>query len=211
MGGSRSSKMMGFLLGFVMLAGWHLSAFAQESPVVLREAFSKIMEDYVEQPDPSYLASSAVNGMEVFLSSVNRDFPKTDIDYSTVGIDAKKAENLVADQYLIWSKSTPSDPRKLEYAAIDGMLAALDPHSGFLTPDAYKELQTETRGSFGGVGLEINADKGILTVVSPIEDTPAYLAGIKARDRITHIDGVSTQGITVWDAVKKMRGPKDSR
>lgn len=211
MGGSRSSKMMGFLLGFVMLAGWHLSAFAQESPVVLREAFSKIMEDYVEQPDPSYLASSAVNGMEVFLSSVNRDFPKTDIDYSTVGIDAKKAENLVADQYLIWSKSTPSDPRKLEYAAIDGMLAALDPHSGFLTPDAYKELQTETRGSFGGVGLEINADKGILTVVSPIEDTPAYLAGIKARDRITHIDGVSTQGITVWDAVKKMRGPKDSK
>jgi len=206
----QTRKMTGILLGVILVLGWHLPAFAEESPVVFREVFSKIMEGYVEQPDPAYLASSAVNGMEVFLKSGNRDFSKSGIDYSAAGMDAKKAENLVADQYLIWSKSAPSDPRKLEYAAINGMVAALDPYSSFLTPEAYKELQTETRGSFGGVGLEINADKGIVTVVSPIEDTPAYRAGIKARDQITHIDGMSTKGITVIEAVKKMRGPKDS-
>ncbi|MCX5830223.1 MAG: S41 family peptidase [Deltaproteobacteria bacterium] len=211
MRGLQAGKMMGALLIVTLLAGWHLSAFAEESPVVFRDAFSKIMENYVEQPDPSYLASSAVNGMEELLNANNRSFAKISIDYSAIGIDAKKAENLVADRYLIWSKSAPSDPRKWEYAAITGMLAALDPHSGFLTPEMYKEMQVDTRGSFGGVGLEINAAKGILTVVSPIEDTPAYLAGIKARDQITRIDGISTQGITVTEAVKKLRGPKDSK
>ncbi len=203
--------MMGALLVVALLAGWHSSAFAEESPVFFREAFSKIMINYVEQPDPSYLASSAVNGMEELLNANNRSFSKMGMDFSDIGKDSQKAENLVADQYVIWSKATASDPRQLEYAAIKGMLAALDPYSSFLTPEMYKEVQVDTRGSFGGVGLEINADKGILTVVSPIEDTPAYLAGIKAKDQITRIGGISTQNMTVAEAVKKLRGPKDSK
>ncbi|MDD5168542.1 MAG: S41 family peptidase [Syntrophales bacterium] len=211
MRGLPTRKMMGALLAVTLLAGWPLPAFTEESPVVFREAFSKIMKYYVEPPDPSYLASSALGGMEEFLHAQKRSFTKINIDYSMIGNDAKKAENLVADQYPLWLKSTPSDSRQLEYAAISGMTAVLDPHSSFLTPEIYKEMQVDTRGSFGGVGLEINADKGILTVVSPIEDAPAYLAGIKARDRITQIDGVSTQGISVMEAVKKMRGPKDSK
>lgn len=211
MRGLQARKIMGALVVVIMLAGFHLPAFAEESPVIFREAFSKIMENYVEQPDPSYLASSAVNGMEELLKAHNRNFAKIAMDYSDIGKDTKKAENLVADRYVIWSKSTTSAPWQLEYAAIGGMIAALDPNSSFLTPEMYKEMQIETRGNFGGIGIEISAAKGILTVVSPIEDTPAYLAGIKAKDQITRIDNISTQGITVTEAVKKLRGPKDSK
>jgi carboxyl-terminal processing protease len=98
------------------------------------------------------------------------------------------------------------DTEKLIYGAIEGMLATLDPHSNFLTPDVYRELQVETKGRFGGLGIEITIRDGILTIVSPIEDTPAYRAGLKAKDRILKIDGESTKNMTLFEAVKKMRG-----
>jgi carboxyl-terminal processing protease len=80
-----------------------------------------------------------------------------------------------------------------------------------MTADMYKELEVETRGSFGGIGIEITIKKDVLTVVSPIEDTPAFNAGIKAGDQIIQIDGKSTKDITIMEAVKKLRGPKDSK
>ena len=95
--------------------------------------------------------------------------------------------------------------------AINGMLTSLDPHSAYLTPDLYKELQVDTKGSFGGLGIEITMRNNILTVVSPIEDTPAYRAGVKAGDMIIKIDGQFTKDMTLVDAVKKMRGPKGSK
>jgi carboxyl-terminal processing protease len=95
--------------------------------------------------------------------------------------------------------------------AINGMLASLDPHSAYLTPDLYKELQVDTKGSFGGLGIEITNRNGVLTVVSPIEDTPAYRAGVKAGDEIMKIDGEFTKDMTLVDAVKKMRGPKETK
>jgi carboxyl-terminal processing protease len=95
--------------------------------------------------------------------------------------------------------------------AINGMLTSLDPHSAYLTPDLYKELQVDTKGSFGGLGIEITNRNGVLTVVSPIEDTPAYRAGIKAGDAILKIDGEFTKDMSLVDAVKKMRGPKDTK
>jgi carboxyl-terminal processing protease len=95
--------------------------------------------------------------------------------------------------------------------AINGMLTSLDPHSAYLTPDLYKELQVDTKGSFGGLGIEITMRNNILTVVSPIEDTPAYKAGVKAGDMIIKIDGQFTKDMTLVDAVKKMRGPKGSK
>jgi carboxyl-terminal processing protease len=98
-------------------------------------------------------------------------------------------------------------PEDLIYGAINGMLRTLDPHSSFMMPDMYKELQVETKGSFGGIGIEISMKKNILTIVSPIEDTPAYRAGLKAEDKIISIDGESTENMTLIDAVKKMRGP----
>jgi carboxyl-terminal processing protease len=98
-------------------------------------------------------------------------------------------------------------PEELIYGAINGMLRTLDPHSSFMMPDMYKELQVETKGSFGGIGIEISMKKNILTIVSPIEDTPAYRAGLKAEDKILSIDSESTENMTLIDAVKKMRGP----
>ncbi len=99
------------------------------------------------------------------------------------------------------------DTKKLIYGAINGMIDSLDPHSGFMPPDAYKDMQIDTNGQFGGLGMEIGVKNRALTVVSPIEDTPAYKAGIKAGDKILKIDGAPTGDMTIFDAVKKMRGP----
>ena len=99
-----------------------------------------------------------------------------------------------------------TEPEDLIYGAINGMLITLDPHSSFMRPDIYKELQVETKGSFGGIGIEITIRKKILTIVSPIEDTPAFRAGLKAADKIVKIEGESTENMTLFDAVKKMRG-----
>jgi carboxyl-terminal processing protease len=104
----------------------------------------------------------------------------------------------------------PVSTKDLINGAITGMLASLDPHSAYLTPDLYKDLQIETRGSFGGLGIEITIKNGILTVVSPIEDTPAYRAGIKPNDQIIKINNDFTKDMTLTDAVKAMRGPKGS-
>ncbi|HOO39928.1 MAG TPA: S41 family peptidase [Syntrophales bacterium] len=95
--------------------------------------------------------------------------------------------------------------------AISGMMKSLDPHSTFMTAEEYKELEVETKGSFGGIGIEITLLKDVLTVVSPIEDTPAFQAGIKPGDQIIKIDGKSTKDITIQEAVKKLRGPKDTK
>ncbi len=100
------------------------------------------------------------------------------------------------------------DVKELVQGAIVGMLKTLDPHSSYMTPDMYKEMQIETKGSFGGLGIEIGIRDGVLTVISPIEDTPAYRAGILAGDKIIKISGESTKDLTLADAVKKMRGKK---
>ncbi|MBF0569398.1 MAG: S41 family peptidase [Candidatus Omnitrophica bacterium] len=92
------------------------------------------------------------------------------------------------------------------YGALTGMLSSLDPHSQFLTPDEYKDLKTETEGKFGGLGIEISVRDGLLTVITPIEDTPAWKAGIKAGDRIVKIEKDLTKEMTLNDAVKKLRG-----
>ncbi len=103
------------------------------------------------------------------------------------------------------------EPQALIQGAINGMIKTLDPHSTFMTADMYKELEVETQGQFGGIGIEITLLKDVLTVVSPIEDTPAYNAGVKSGDQIIRIDGKSTKDITIMEAVQKMRGPKDTK
>ena len=95
--------------------------------------------------------------------------------------------------------------------AIKGMLSSLDPHSSYLKPDDFKELQVETKGSFSGIGIEITLKDDMLTVVSPIEDTPAFKAGIQAGDRIIKIENEPTKDMSLVEAVKKLRGPKGSK
>jgi len=103
------------------------------------------------------------------------------------------------------------DTKKLIYGAINGMLSSLDPHSSFMPPDMYKEMKIDTKGSFGGLGIEITIKDGFLTVISPIEDTPAFRAGIKAGDQIIKIDNKFTKDMSIMDAVKRMRGPKGTK
>ncbi|MEI6609327.1 MAG: S41 family peptidase [Deltaproteobacteria bacterium] len=103
------------------------------------------------------------------------------------------------------------DSSALIQGAINGMIKSLDPHSTYMTPELYKELEVETQGRFGGIGIEITLLKDVLTVVSPIEDTPAFIAGIKSGDQIIKIDGKSTKDITIMEAVKKLRGAKDTK
>ena len=104
-----------------------------------------------------------------------------------------------------------TNSKDLIYGAIKGMLETLDPHSAFMPPQMYKEMQEETKGRFEGLGMEITIKDGFLTVVSPVEDTPAFKAGILAEDQILKIDGEPTKNLTLMDAVKRLRGPKGSK
>ncbi len=100
------------------------------------------------------------------------------------------------------------DTEKLVHNAIKGMVENLDPHSTFMPPEAFDRLQDDTRGNFSGIGIVITLKKGLLTVISPIEGTPAYKAGMQAGDIIIKVDDKSTRGMALWEAVKLMRGPK---
>jgi carboxyl-terminal processing protease len=101
--------------------------------------------------------------------------------------------------------------RDLIYGAVKGMLDTLDPHSAFMPPDAFREMQVETQGTFGGLGIEITVKDRMLTVVAPIDGTPAERAGIQPGDRIVKIEGQPTKDMTLMDAVRKLRGPKGSK
>ncbi|MGE5309239.1 MAG: S41 family peptidase [Deltaproteobacteria bacterium] len=96
--------------------------------------------------------------------------------------------------------------KDLIYGALKGMVGSLDPHSQFMDPETYNELKVDTEGKFGGLGIEITIKDSLLTVITPIEDTPAWKAGIKAKDRIVKINNELTRDMTLTDAVKKMRG-----
>lgn len=107
----------------------------------------------------------------------------------------------VREQYV----EEKSDEDLVE-SAINGMLVALDPHSSYLDEDDFKEMQVQTRGEFGGLGIEVTMENGLVKVVSPIDDTPAYHAGVLAGDYITHLDDTPVMGLTLSEAVDKMRG-----
>jgi carboxyl-terminal processing protease len=100
----------------------------------------------------------------------------------------------------------PDDTMLVE-SAINGMLAALDPHSSYMSPKNYRDMQVQTRGEFGGLGIEVTMENGVVKVVSPIDETPASKAGIQANDLITHLDNEQISGLTLEQAVEKMRGP----
>jgi carboxyl-terminal processing protease len=136
------------------------------------------------------------------------------ISLAISGIDKKKKDDLY-QQVELFSDSLAiiqreyvdeAKPKDLIYGALKGMLSSLDPHSQFMDADTYNELKVDTEGKFGGIGIEITIKDGLLTVVTPIEDTPAWKAGLKTNDRIVKINGELTRDMTLLDAVKKLRG-----
>ncbi|WP_456297703.1 S41 family peptidase [Elstera litoralis] len=100
----------------------------------------------------------------------------------------------------MWKKV--SDQALIE-AAINGMLTSLDPHSSYMNPKSFEEMQVQTSGEFGGLGLEVSQEQGVIKVVSPIDDTPASKAGLKPNDLITHINGEAIVGLTLQESVEK--------
>src|SRR4030043_1739728 len=114
---------------------------------------------------------------------------------------------LIQKDYVEETKS-----KDLIYGAIKGMLETLDPHSGFLPPNMFKDMQDETKGRFEGIGIGITIKEGALTVEgSPIEDTPAFKAGIQSGDQIIKIEGEPTKNLSLFEAVKRIRGPKGTK
>ncbi|OGP91269.1 MAG: peptidase S41 [Deltaproteobacteria bacterium RBG_16_48_10] len=144
-------------------------------------------------------------GVTIGLSQSNKVPALSSSVYDELKVFADVLSHLQKD-YVEETKS-----KDLIYGAIKGMLETLDPHSGFMPPETFKEMQAETKGRFEGLGIEITMKDGILTVVAPIEDTPAFRAGILAGDQIIKIDGELTKNLTLMDSVKKMRGPKGSQ
>ena len=142
--------------------------------------------------------------MGVFLLNGNNGNVKADTDdiYKNLEIFAEVLRQ-VEDNYV-----EPQETQKLIQGAIKGMMQSLDPHSSYMTKEEHEDLLIETKGSFSGIGIEITLKDNILTVVSPIEDTPAYEAGLKAEDKIIKIEDKSTIDMTLLDAVKHIRGEK---
>src|ERR687890_177655 len=105
----------------------------------------------------------------------------------------------------------PVTDEQLIETAINGMLTALDPHSSYLNRKSFQDMQVQTRGEFGGLGIEVTMEDGLIKVVAPIDDTPAARAGILANDIITHLDDDAVQGLTLNQAVEKMRGAPNTK
>ncbi len=140
-----------------------------------------------------------VFGIHSFVSSATEKKKKDDL-YRQVELFSDTLA-IVQSEYV-----DEVEPKNLIYGSLKGMLSSLDPHSQFMDPDAYSELKVDTEGKFGGLGIEITVKDGLLTIVTPIEGTPAWKAGLKTNDRIVKINNELTRDMTLTDAVKRMRG-----
>ena len=156
--------------------------------------------------------------IENMLNYLNKSLTKILICllFSTTTIFSAENDNKVYEQLNVFGEAFDRinemyveevDVERLIQSAINGMLNSLDPHSGFLPPRSYEDMQIDTKGSFGGLGIEVTQEEGFVKVVSPMDDTPAFRAGVEAGDYITHIDGEPILGLSLSEAVEKMRGP----
>ena len=140
-------------------------------------------------------------------------------DYSSVVAKEQESDTLIYEQLDLFGKVFERireeyieevSTKDLVEAAIKGMLTSLDPHSSYLAPDDFEDMRTQTKGEFGGLGIEVTQDEGYIKVITPMDDTPAFDAGIEAGDFITSVDGKSLLGLTLNEAVDLMRGPVGS-
>ena len=140
-------------------------------------------------------------------------------DYSSAVAKEQESDTLIYEQLDLFGKVFERireeyieevSTKDLVEAAIKGMLTSLDPHSSYLAPDDFEDMRTQTKGEFGGLGIEVTQDEGYIKVITPMDDTPAFDAGIEAGDFITSVDGKSLLGLTLNEAVDLMRGPVGS-
>jgi carboxyl-terminal processing protease len=181
-----------------------------------------VKDNYIDQKriDPREMLSAALNHVERLVPEVivteaenkrsitvqtgehRQEFAVTDIN--TIWEMAWKLKDIFT--FIQANLTASTDVREVEYAAINGMLSTLDPHSFFLKPDSYKEIKTSTKGKFGGLGIQIQARDGYITIIAPLKDTPAWRAGLKKLDKIVRIDDESTANMNIDEAVNRLRG-----
>jgi carboxyl-terminal processing protease len=152
------------------------------------------------------VALGAVAGFGIALSVLPAAKGASEMDaYQSLNLFSNAFERVRANYVR------PVKDGELINAAIQGMVTSLDPHSSYMDPKAYNDMQITTKGQFGGVGIEVTQEEGLIKVISPIDGTPAAKAGIKSGDRIAGIDGVSIAGLALNDAIDKIRGPEGSK
>jgi carboxyl-terminal processing protease len=178
---------------------------------IFNAGLKRVREDYVTKPDDVLLITHAVEGLAKNFSLSDWDATATEANIRKMGAGRQLDANV-----SVFGHTIDEIQRKLgkeigEFtlvaAAFDGMLGSLDPHSGYLNPKTFRDMQVQTRGEFGGLGLEVTLENGVVKVVSPIDGTPAARAGLLTNDLITHLDGTQIAGLTLEQAVEKMRGP----
>ena len=157
------------------------------------------------------LGATAGAAMTLFASQPHMTFAVTSAKAAVA--DTYRQLNLFGDVFerVRADYVEKPDDSKLIESAINGMLVGLDPHSSYMDPKSFKDMQVETSGEFGGLGIEVTMEDGVIKVVAPIDETPAAKAGILANDLITKLDDDQVQGITLSQAVEKMRGPVNTK
>jgi len=189
---------------------------------LIHEVMSQVLKHHVLVLDPVRLAAAAIEGMSSAASgerikagrqgdAIKLQAGETSIVLPLARDGRVNRESVSAAYHVIRQKAAAIPSKELAYGAIDGMLAQLDPHSAFMTPEVYKEMRMETQGTFGGLGIQVAVKDRQLTVVTPIAGTPADRAGLQPGDRIVRIDGMLTQQMTFMEAIQRLRGPAGSK
>ena len=180
---------------------------------VFVDVLRRIQTDYTDKPDDAKLLWAAVEAMQAAFPaspamSATGDRPSQSSGKpASIGLGTVYATAL----HILNAQPSRTDDAGLVAVAINGMLASLDSKSSYMDAKSFRDMSVQNRGQFGGVGLEVSMEKGLVKVVSPIDESPAARAGIKANDMITHLDGQPVEGLTLDQAVEKMRGPVNTR
>ncbi len=177
---------------------------------IIQEALPLIADNYIDQTEMSFLAAQALEGARLKLQQDKRDVNTMNAVPANLGQDKNAVIVFIQDSLTKLSNQSGISYQELEYAALKNLTISLDPHSDFLTPQEMKELVTAQKGVFAGVGMEVGIKDNILTVVSPIDDSPALAAGILAGDHILQIDNTPTKNLSIMQAVNLIRGESGS-
>lgn len=215
-----ATRLIGFVGG---LNGQGQVAQERERELQLvHEVVSQVLDNYVLALDPVRLAVAAIEGMssaatgERIIAERQGDAVRLQAGETSMVLPLSRdgrmnRESVSTAYHFIRQKAAATPSKELAYGAIDGMLAQLDSHSSFMTPEVYKEMRLETQGTFGGLGIQVAVKDRQLTVVTPIAGTPADRAGIQPGDRIVRVDDMLTQQMTLMEAVQRLRGPAGSK
>jgi carboxyl-terminal processing protease len=199
-----------FVTALFLIALTLPATFASAEKSIIQETIPLIADYYIDLPEMSFLATQALEGARLKLKQEKKVIPAQNDVFENSGNDKNAVITFIKNSLTKLSDQSGISYQELEYAALKNLTVSLDPQSDFLTPLEMKELTVSQKGVFAGVGMEIGIKDNILTVVSPIDDSPALAAGISAGDQILRINDTPTKNLTVMQAVNLIRGEAGS-